>query len=105
MRARTVPETSMSAHHGFVCSVEKAVHDQTFKNIIYSIGAGWTATEIAREASRWLGRPITNVQVSRRLPELEAKGLIERGRFSVMCPIKGRQMLAWFPKESIGESN
>jgi len=100
MMTRSVPETSKLAHHCFAHSEEKAVHDRTFNRIIHDIGAGWTAAEIAREASRRLAKPIDNVQVSRRLTELERKGFIERANFSVMCSIKRRKMLAWFPKES-----
>lgn len=54
---------------------------------------GQTAGEIAKH----LGPSWTNVRVSRRLPELERLGLINRGKHRT-CEAKGTAMVAWFVK-------
>lgn len=94
------PESSLAAYRNMVASGECEKHKSLILGVIKTEGAGWTAHQIAFSISEKLGQPFTNAQVTRRVNELEASGLIHRGVDMVNCPITGRLMTTWYPGKS-----
>lgn len=59
---------------------------------------GATAKELAREAARRGIKDVDSYAFSRRLPDLEKKGLVQRGVLRE-CLVGGRRSVTWWPTD------
>ena len=84
---RTDPESSFEAAQDFVTSGSREVHE---KRILTALQAHPWST--GRELTRWTG--LSNVQILRRMADLEREGKVTRGDLRP-CRVTGRRMTVW----------
>ena len=85
---RTDPESSFDAAHDFISSGSREIHET---RILTALQAHPWST--GRELTRWAG--LSNVQILRRMADLEREGKVLRGGELRPCRVTGRRMLVW----------